>query len=74
MNLSLEAKIAGGAPLAGETVYIWAGNAGTQVGSVVLDDQGKGTFSLKVNSFLRDIFSDPDKQTLRAYYQGMKAE
>ena len=70
MNLSIEAKIAGGAPLTGETVYIWAGNAGTQVGSVVLDDQGKGTFSLKVNSFLRDIFSDPAKQTLLAYYQG----
>ena len=37
MNLSIEVKIAGGVPLAGETVYIWAGNAGTQVGSVVLD-------------------------------------
>ena len=33
MNLSLEAKIAGGAPLAGETGVYLGGKAGTQVGS-----------------------------------------
>ena len=70
MNLSIEAKIAGGAPLAGETVYIRAGNSATQVASVRLDNEGKAAYSLEVNSFLRDILKDNNERTMRVYYPG----
>lgn len=72
MTLAIEAIMTGGAPLAGETVYIWAGDAGVQVASAVLDSEGRAVIELPVNSFLRDIFRDSGLKRLIAMYKGSK--
>lgn len=54
-SISLDLELMGGGqPIPGQ-VTITAGSAGTTVGFVTLDSEGKGHILLPVNSFLRDI-------------------
>ena len=70
MTLSIDAIVTGGAPLAGESVYIIAGNRGTQLTSAVLDSEGKATVTLPVDSFLMNVMDDSSDKTLKVLYNG----
>ena len=70
MTLSVEAIVTGGAPLADESVYIIAGNRGTQLTSTVLDSEGKATVTLPVDSFLMNVMDDSSDKTLKVLYKG----
>ena len=70
MTLSIDAIVTGGAPLAGEPVYIIAGNRGTQLTSAVLDSEGKATVTLPVDSFLMNVMDNSSDKTLKVLYNG----
>ena len=70
MTLSIDAVVTGGAPLAGEPVYIIAGNRGTQLTSAVLDSEGKATVTLPVDSFLMNVMDNSSDKTLKVLYNG----
>ncbi len=70
MTLSIEAIVTGGAPLAGESVYIIAGDMGTQLTSAVLDSEGKATVTLPVDSFLMNVMDNSSDKTLKVLYKG----
>mgnify|MGYP006887960927 CR=1 FL=1 len=70
MTLSIDAIVTGGAPLAGESVYIIAGNRGTQLTSAVLDSEGKATVTLPVDSFLMNVMDNSSDKTLKVLYNG----
>ena len=70
MTLSIDAIVTGGAPLAGEPVYIIAGNRGTQLTSAVLDSEGKATVTLPVDSFLMNVMDNSSDKILKALYNG----
>ena len=70
MTLSIDAIVTGGAPLAGEPVYIIAGNRGTQITSAVLDSEGKATVTLPVDSFLMNVMDNSSDKILKALYNG----
>ena len=70
MTFSVEAIVTGGTPLADESVYIIAGNMGTQLASAVLDSEGKATVTLPVDSFLMNIIDNSTDKTFKALYRG----
>ena len=70
MTLSIDAIVTGGAPLAGEPVYIIAGNRGTQLTSAVLDSEGKATVTLPVDSFLMNVMDNSSDKILKVLYNG----
>ena len=70
MTLSIDAIVTGGAPLAGESVYIIAGDMGTQLTSAVLDSEGKATVILPVDSFLMNVMDNSSDKTLKVLYNG----
>lgn len=70
MILSIDAIVTGGAPLAGEPVYIIAGDMGTQLTSAVLDSEGKATVILPVDSFLMNVMDNSSDKTLKVLYKG----
>ena len=70
MTLSIDAIVTGGAPLAGEPVYIIAGNRGTQLASAVLDSEGKAKVILPVDSFLMNVMDNSSDKTLKVLYNG----
>lgn len=69
MKLSLAAETTDGTPLAGETLYIGAGD-GTVVASAVLDSQGKAVLELPVDTYLRNLCKGAGRQNLRVVYNG----